>query len=68
MFTTLACGLLALAACGHGDGDKKAGQTLVRINGEEVTVYQLNEELRQTNAKAAVSPEAQRKQMLGSTG
>lgn len=56
-------GLTALSACNHSDEDKKPGQTLARVNGDEVTVHQLNEELRQTPAKDG-SPENQRKQML----
>ena len=60
----LSFSMLALAACSHGDGEKKPGQALVRVNGEEVTVYQLNEEMRQVNTPAA-NPDAQRKQLVG---
>ena len=60
----LAAGVLSLAACNHGDSaEKKSGQTLVKVNGDELTVVQLNEELRQATVKEA-SAEKQRKQLL----
>ena len=43
------CGILvlitaaSLSACGNKD--KKAGQALVKVNGEEITLLQLNDEL-----------------------
>jgi peptidyl-prolyl cis-trans isomerase C len=44
---------LGLSACGNKE--KKAGQTLVRVNGAEITVLQLNDELK----RAGVKPEQQ---------
>lgn len=44
---------LGLSACGNKD--KKAGQTLVRVNDAEITVLQLNDELK----RAGVKPEQQ---------
>ncbi|MFT5535215.1 MAG: peptidyl-prolyl cis-trans isomerase C [Candidatus Paceibacteria bacterium] len=55
---------LGLSACG-GDKKKEASQSLVRVDGEEITVLQLNEELGRTAPQA--TPEAQetaRKQVL----
>lgn len=54
--------VLGLSACSHSGGESKPGQALVRVNGDEVTVYQLNEELRQSNPGA--NPDAQRKQLV----
>ena len=63
------CGVLMLAtavvlsAC--GSKEKKGGQALVKVNGEEITVLQINEELK----SAAVQPEQQEeatKQLLES--
>lgn len=53
-----------LAACG-GEKEKKAGQSLVSVNGEEITVLQLNEELQRSNVPAA-QQEAAKKQLLSS--
>ncbi|MTV40535.1 EpsD family peptidyl-prolyl cis-trans isomerase, partial [Duganella radicis] len=59
-------GLLLLAAglsaCGGGK-EKKPGQALASVNGEEITVLQLNEELQRANVQAA-QQEAARKQLL----
>jgi peptidyl-prolyl cis-trans isomerase C len=44
---------MGLSAC--GSKEKKAGQTLVRVNGEDITVLQVNEELK----RAGVKPEQQ---------
>ena len=55
--------VLGLSACGNKD--KKAGQTLVKVNGSEITVLQLNDELK----RAGVKPEQQEiasKQLLES--
>lgn len=60
---TLSAAVLGLSGCSHSDGDNKPGQALVRVNGEEVTVYQLNEELRQVNS-ADADPQKQRKQLV----
>ncbi len=63
----LICGVLVLAAMvslsACGNKDKKAGQSLAVVNGEEITVHQLNEEM----ARAGVQPaqqEAASKQLL----
>lgn len=56
--------MCTLTACGNGK-EKKAGQTLASVNGEEITVLQLNEEL----SRAGVAPaqqEAAKKQLLES--
>jgi peptidyl-prolyl cis-trans isomerase C len=52
-----------LSAC--GDKEKKPGQALVNVNGEEITVLQLNEELQRSGASAA-QQEAASKQLLES--
>lgn len=63
------CGLLmlvaaaGLAAC--GSKDKKAGQSLVKVNGEEITVLQLNDELSRAGVQAG-QQEAASKQLLES--
>ena len=51
-----------LSACGD-KAEKKPGQALVNVNGEEITVLQLNEELSRANVPAA-QQEAGRKQLL----
>jgi peptidyl-prolyl cis-trans isomerase C len=58
-----ALGLAALPACGNKAGEAKPGQALASVNGEEITVLQLNEELQ----RAGVGPaqqEAASKQLL----
>jgi peptidyl-prolyl cis-trans isomerase C len=53
----------SISACGNKE--KKAGQALVRVNGEEITVLQINDELR----RAGVNTEQQKtatKQLLES--
>jgi peptidyl-prolyl cis-trans isomerase C len=63
------CGVLllvttvGLSAC--GSKDKMAGQALVRVNGEEITVLQINDELRRAGVKAD-QQEAATKQLLES--
>jgi EpsD family peptidyl-prolyl cis-trans isomerase len=54
---------ISLSAC--GSKEKKAGQSLVRVNGEEITVLQVNDELK----RAGIKPEQQEvatKQLLES--
>ena len=51
-----------LAACG-GDQQKKVGQALASVNGEEITALQLNEELQRAGVPAA-QQEAASKQLL----
>lgn len=55
--------LLALAVTGCGNKEKKAGQSLASVNGEEITVLQLNEELQRSGVQAA-RQEAASKQLL----
>jgi peptidyl-prolyl cis-trans isomerase C len=54
---------LALTACGGGDKEKKPGQALVDVDGTEITVLQLNDEL-QRAAVPAAQQEAASKQLL----
>lgn len=54
---------LGLSAC--GGKDKKPGQALVSVNGEEITVLQLNEELQRSGVQAAQQEQAS-KQLLES--
>ncbi|MEO8342710.1 MAG: EpsD family peptidyl-prolyl cis-trans isomerase [Gallionella sp.] len=64
----LVCGVLmlvsvaALSACSNKE---KAGQALVRVNGEEITMLQVNEELKQAGIQAE-QQEAASKQLLES--
>lgn len=51
-----------LSACGD-KAEKKSGQALASVNGEEITVMQLNDELTRVNPQAA-QQEATRKQLL----
>lgn len=55
--------VVGLSACGNKE--KKAGQALVRVNGEEITVLQLNDELTRAGVKAE-QQEAATKQLLES--
>ncbi|HEY1149733.1 MAG TPA: EpsD family peptidyl-prolyl cis-trans isomerase, partial [Pseudoduganella sp.] len=52
----------AMTACGE-KAEKKPGQALASVNGEEITVLQLNDELSRSNAQAA-NLETTRKQVL----
>ena len=52
-----------LGACGDKAKEKKPGQALASVNGEEVTVLQLNEELQRANV-AAGKQDAAGKQLL----
>lgn len=54
---------VGLTACGNKE--KKGGQALVSVNGEEVTVSQLNEELQRSGVQPAQQEQA-RKQLLES--
>lgn len=53
---------VSLTACGN-KAEKKPGQALASVNGQEVTVLQLNEELQRANVPAA-QQETARKRML----
>lgn len=55
--------LLALSAC--GEKAKQPGQSLASVNGEEITVLQLNEELQRANIPQAAQANAS-KQLLES--
>ena len=63
------CGSLLLAAAvglsACGNKEKKVGQALVRVNGEEITVLQINDELRRAGVKAD-QQDAATKQLLES--
>lgn len=63
------CGALLLVTAvglsGCGSKEKKAGQALVRVNGEEITVLQINDELNRAGVKAE-QQEAATKQLLES--
>ena len=67
--TRLLCAaLVLLAAAGLsacGGKEKKAGQALASVNGEEITVLQLNEELQRANVPT-VQQDAASKQLLES--
>ena len=52
-----------LSACGNKE--KKSGQALASVNGEEITVLQLNEEMQRANVQAS-QQEAASKQLLES--
>lgn len=54
---------VSLSAC--GGKEKKPGQALASVNGEEITVLQLNEELQRANVQAA-QQETASKQLLES--
>ena len=67
--TRLLCAALVIVAAASlsacGNKEKKAGQALASVNGEEITVLQLNEELQRANVSAA-QQEAATKQLLES--
>lgn len=54
---------LALAGCSKDEPEKKPGQALASVNGEEITVLQLNEEMMRANVQPQ-NQEAARKQLL----
>lgn len=55
--------LAGLSACGNKE--KKPGQSLARVNGEEITVLQLNEELQRSGVQSGQQEQAS-KQLLES--
>ena len=61
----IAMSLVALAGCGDKDEatETKTGQALASVNGEEITVMQLNEEMMRANVQPQ-QQEAARKQLL----
>lgn len=54
---------IGLSGCGDKSSDSKASQSLVSVNGKEITVHQLNEELARANIQPAQKDEAS-KQIL----
>ena len=56
-FTAVVCMALCLAACG-GKEKAAAGQSLVSVNGTDITVLQVNEELARANVPADKKAEA----------
>ena len=48
----LALASCLLSACGNADKPAKPGQALASVNGKEITVLQLNEELQRANVQA----------------
>jgi EpsD family peptidyl-prolyl cis-trans isomerase len=40
-----------MTSCGKKDTEEKASQTIVRVNGDEITVHQLNNELQRANVQ-----------------
>lgn len=54
---------MALAGCGDRARESKPGQALASVNGEEITVLQLNEEIQRAGVPAARQQEAS-KQLL----
>ena len=62
LFALATCAL-ALAACGDKQAEAPPGQALVSVNGVEITVMQLNDELARAGVKAA-NEQAASKQLL----
>ena len=54
---------VGLAGCGAKGHDSKSGQALVSVNGKEITIHQLNEEMARANVQQA-QREAASKQIL----
>lgn len=54
---------MGLSGCGDKSTDSKASQSLARVNNQEITVHQLNEELARANIQPAQKDEAS-KQIL----
>lgn len=49
---TLVLVILGLAtSCGKKNADAKASQTIIRVNGDEITMHQINNELQRANVK-----------------
>lgn len=61
--SALMIAVVCLSACSNQE--KKAGQSLVRVNGEDITVLQLNDELKHSGVQAG-QEEAAKKQLLES--
>ena len=54
-----------MAACGKKHGDEKSSQSLVSVNGDEVTVHQVNSELQRLNIQPAQQEAAGRRIVQG---
>ncbi len=52
-FLALMLAAALLSACGNDEAPAKPGQALASVNGKEITVLQLNEELQRANVQAA---------------
>ncbi|MFM9835191.1 MAG: EpsD family peptidyl-prolyl cis-trans isomerase [Methylophilaceae bacterium] len=63
----LVAGLIQLQACGHkgAGGAAKPGQTIARVNGDEITIVQLNYELQRSNINVAQQDIASKKIVEG---
>lgn len=60
----LCCALMLVAVTGLsacGNKDKRAGQTLARVNGEEITILQINDELNRADVQAEQQEAASKK-------
>ncbi len=47
-----------MTSCGKKNGEEKASQSIVRVNGDEITVHQLNDELQRANVRPDQQEEA----------
>ena len=54
-----------MTACGKKHGDEKSSQSLVSVNGDEVTVHQVNSELQRLNIQPAQQEAAGRRIVQG---
>jgi len=54
-----------LSACGSGTKEKAPGQSLAKVNGQEITIHQVNEEMARANVPAE-QKDAATKQLLES--
>jgi len=54
-----------LSACGSGTKEKAPGQSLAKVNGQEITIHQVNEEMMRANVPAE-QKDAATKQLLES--
>lgn len=54
-----------LSSCASKDSDTNPSQVLARVNGDEITVFQLNEELHKVSIKDGNGDEVKRKMLSG---